>query len=132
MGCLISLRANAGRQRLLALYLKHGIVIKICRVLTRKSYSLLLIILQGIYPLFSTCCSHFGNIFDEDFFIHALRNHVNVVRELPEDILQRFDYNISNIVNLRVKGWSSTTYYLRKVLPKLEEMGYVSYLYYYF
>ncbi|KAI5356024.1 hypothetical protein L3X38_008919 [Prunus dulcis] len=27
--------------------------------------------------------SHFGNIFDEDFFIHALRNHVNVVRELP-------------------------------------------------
>ncbi|KAK9929794.1 hypothetical protein M0R45_026877 [Rubus argutus] len=67
--------------------------------------------------------SHFGNIFDEDFFIHALRNHVNVVRELPDDILQRFDHNISNIVNLRVKGWSSTTYYLRKVLPKLEEMG---------
>ncbi|KAL6176622.1 hypothetical protein ACLB2K_053255 [Fragaria x ananassa] len=67
--------------------------------------------------------SHFGNIFDEDFFIHALRNHINVVRELPEDILQRFDNNISNIVNLRVKGWSSSTHYLHKVLPKLQEMG---------
>lgn len=70
-------------------------------------------------------CSHFEEIFDEDFFIHALRHHVNVVRELPEDILQRFDNNISNIVNLRVKAWSSPTYYLQKVLPKLMELKYV-------
>ena len=69
-------------------------------------------------------CSKFGDIFDEDFFIYALKNHVNVVRELPEDILQRFDNNISKIVNLRVKGWSSPTYYLQKVLPKLVQMGY--------
>lgn len=68
--------------------------------------------------------SKFGDIFDEDFFIYALKNHVNVVRELPEDILQRFDNNISKIVNLRVKGWSSPTYYLQKVLPKLVQMGY--------
>ncbi|XP_059630921.1 O-fucosyltransferase 9 [Cornus florida] len=67
--------------------------------------------------------SKFGDIFDEEFFIHALKNHVNVVKELPEDILQRFDNNISNIVNLRVKAWSSPTYYLQKVLPKLVEMG---------
>uniref|UniRef100_A0A2N9HCK3 O-fucosyltransferase family protein n=1 Tax=Fagus sylvatica TaxID=28930 RepID=A0A2N9HCK3_FAGSY len=68
--------------------------------------------------------SKFGDIFDEeDFFIYALRNHVNVVRELPEDTLQRFDNNISKIVNLRVKGWSSPTYYLQKVLPKLLQMG---------
>nr|KJB28879.1 hypothetical protein B456_005G074200 [Gossypium raimondii] len=67
--------------------------------------------------------SKFGDIFDEGFFVHALRNHVNVVRELPEDVLQRFDYNISNIVNLRVKGWSSAAHYLQKVLPKLEAMG---------
>ncbi|KAH7525057.1 hypothetical protein FEM48_Zijuj06G0184600 [Ziziphus jujuba var. spinosa] len=66
--------------------------------------------------------SHFGEIYDEDFFIHALRQHVNVVRELPEDILQRFDNNISNIVNLRLKAWSSPTYYLQKVLPKLREL----------
>ncbi|KAK9073233.1 hypothetical protein SSX86_007557 [Deinandra increscens subsp. villosa] len=67
--------------------------------------------------------SKFGDIFDEEFFIYALRHHVNVVRELPEDILERFDNNISNIVNLRVKGWSSPTYYLQKVLPKLMELG---------
>ncbi|KAJ4701103.1 O-fucosyltransferase [Melia azedarach] len=66
--------------------------------------------------------SKFGDIFDEDFFIHALRNNVNVVKELPEDILQQFDYNISSIVNLRVKAWSSPTYYLQKVLPKLQQM----------
>ncbi|KAB2603910.1 hypothetical protein D8674_042438 [Pyrus ussuriensis x Pyrus communis] len=58
-----------------------------------------------------------------NYFIHALRNQVNVVRELPGDILERFDNNISNIVNLRVKGWSSSAYYLQKVLPKLEQMG---------
>lgn len=67
--------------------------------------------------------SKFGDIFDEEFFIYALRNHVNVVRELPEDVLERFDNNISNIVNLRVKGWSSPTYYLQKVLPKLVGLG---------
>ncbi|XVF30056.1 hypothetical protein REPUB_Repub16aG0024400 [Reevesia pubescens] len=67
--------------------------------------------------------SKFGDIFDEEFFIHALRNHVNVVRELPEDVLQRFDNNISKIVNLRVKGWSIPAHYLQKVLPKLEAMG---------
>lgn len=71
------------------------------------------------------CCSKFGDIFDEEFFIYALRNHVNVIKELPEDTLQRFNYNISSIVNLRVKAWSSPAYYLQKVLPKLEEMGYV-------
>lgn len=52
---------------------------------------------------------------------------MNVIRELPEDMLQRFDNNISNIVNLRVKGWSSPTYYLQRVLPKLLEMGYVAF-----
>lgn len=67
-------------------------------------------------------CSKFGDIFDEDFFIYALRNHVNVIRELPEDVLQQFDNNISNIVNLRVKAWSSPKYYLEKVLPKLVEL----------
>ncbi|KAL9229071.1 hypothetical protein vseg_004585 [Gypsophila vaccaria] len=67
--------------------------------------------------------SKFGDIFDEDFFMHALRNKVNVVRQLPEDILQRYNYNISSIVNLRLKAWSSPTYYLHKVLPKLLKLG---------
>ncbi|GAB2291176.1 O-fucosyltransferase 9 [Dionaea muscipula] len=67
--------------------------------------------------------SKFGEIFDEDFFIYALQNKVKVARKLPEDTLQRFDNNISNIVNLRLKAWSSPTYYLRTVLPKLLELG---------
>ncbi|KAL5559344.1 hypothetical protein UlMin_035555 [Ulmus minor] len=67
--------------------------------------------------------SKFKDIFDEDFFIHTLRQRVNVVRELPEDVLQRFENNISKIVNLRVKAWSSPTHYLHKVLPKLVELG---------
>ncbi|KAL8059906.1 hypothetical protein ABFX02_03G117600 [Erythranthe guttata] len=65
--------------------------------------------------------SKFGDIFDEEFFIYALRNHVNVIRKLPEEILEQYDNNISNIVNLRVKAWSSPSYYLQKVLPKLLE-----------
>lgn len=69
-------------------------------------------------------CSKFGEIFDEEFFIYALRNHVNVVRELPEDVLHLFDNNISNIVNLRIKAWSSPSHYLQKVLPKLLELKY--------
>lgn len=72
--------------------------------------------------LFIYFCSNFGDIFDEDFFIQALGNKVNIVKQLPLDILQQFDNNISSIVNLRVKGWSSPTYYLQKVLPRLLEM----------
>ncbi|CAI0556780.1 unnamed protein product [Linum tenue] len=66
--------------------------------------------------------SKFGDIFDEEFFIDSLKDRVNVVRQLPKDVLEQFDNNISSIVNLRVKGWSSPTYYLQKVLPKLKEM----------
>ncbi|KAG1331128.1 O-fucosyltransferase 9 [Cocos nucifera] len=67
--------------------------------------------------------SKFGEIFDEEYFIETLKNHVRVVKELPQDILKRFDYNISNIVNMRTKALSSKTYYLQKVLPKLLELG---------
>lgn len=75
-----------------------------------------------LFSLF--CCSKFGDIFDEDFFIYALRNKVNVVRQLPEDVLQRYNHNISSIVNLRLKAWSSPSYYLQKVLPRLLALGY--------
>ncbi|KGN52707.1 O-fucosyltransferase 9 [Cucumis sativus] len=66
--------------------------------------------------------SKFGDIFDEDFFIQALSKHVNIVRELPADVLQQYNNNISSIVNLRVKAWSSPMYYLHKVLPKLLQL----------
>ncbi|KAK9162136.1 hypothetical protein Syun_003038 [Stephania yunnanensis] len=67
--------------------------------------------------------SKFGDIFDEEFFIYTLRNNVRIIKELPEDVLQQFDNNISNIVNLRVKAWSSSTHYRQKVLPRLLELG---------
>ncbi|KAL5554926.1 hypothetical protein UlMin_037162 [Ulmus minor] len=67
--------------------------------------------------------SKFKDIFAEDFFIHALRQKVNVVRKLPEDVLYRFENNKSKIVNLRIKFWSSPTCYLNKALPKLVELG---------
>lgn len=69
--------------------------------------------------------SKFRDIFDEDYFIETLRNHVRVVKELPKDVLQRFNNNMSNILNMRTKALASKTYYLQKVLPKLLELGYV-------
>ncbi|XP_047342336.1 O-fucosyltransferase 9 [Impatiens glandulifera] len=67
--------------------------------------------------------STFGDIFDEEFFIYALKNHVKIVKELPEDVLESFNHNVSSIVNLRLKAWSSPAYYLQKVLPRLLELG---------
>lgn len=67
--------------------------------------------------------SKFGDIFDEDHFIRTLSKHVRVARELPEEMLQRFDNNLSSIVNMRTKALSSKSYYLQKVLPKLLELG---------
>lgn len=69
--------------------------------------------------------SKFGDIFDEDHFIETLREHVRVVKKLPEDVLLRFNHNISSIPNMRTKAYSSPKHYVQKVLPKLLELGVV-------
>ncbi|GJM87878.1 hypothetical protein PR202_ga03876 [Eleusine coracana subsp. coracana] len=69
--------------------------------------------------------SKFGDIFDEDHFIATLREHVRVVKTLSEDVLLRFNYNISSIPNMRTKAYSSPNHYVQKVLPKLLELGVV-------
>ncbi|GJN13667.1 hypothetical protein PR202_gb00397 [Eleusine coracana subsp. coracana] len=69
--------------------------------------------------------SKFGDIFDEDHFIATLREHVRVVKTLPEDVLLGFNYNISSIPNMRTKAYSSPNHYVQKVLPKLLELGVV-------
>ncbi|PAN16224.1 hypothetical protein PAHAL_3G045600 [Panicum hallii] len=69
--------------------------------------------------------SKFGDIFDEDHFIETLREHVRVVKKLPEDVLMRFNHNISSIPNMRTKAYSSPKHYVQKVLPKLLELGVV-------
>ncbi|PIN09125.1 hypothetical protein CDL12_18292 [Handroanthus impetiginosus] len=65
--------------------------------------------------------SKFGDIYDEEFFIKALENDVQIVDTIPAYIMERFDYNMSNVYNFRIKAWSSIKYYSETVLPKLLE-----------
>lgn len=66
-------------------------------------------------------CSKFGDIYDEEFFVKALENDVRIVETVPGYIMERFDYNMSNVYNFRIKAWSSINYYRDSVLPKLLE-----------
>ena len=61
--------------------------------------------------------SKFSDIFYEDRFIGTLRQHVRVVKELPKDVLLRFNHNISSIPNMQTKAYSSRDHYVQKVLP---------------
>ncbi|KAA3483102.1 GDP-fucose protein O-fucosyltransferase [Gossypium australe] len=65
--------------------------------------------------------SKFKDIYDEDYFISALKNDVRVVNKIPEYIMERFDNNLTNVYNFRIKAWSSIQYYKDVVLPKLLE-----------
>lgn len=65
--------------------------------------------------------SKFGDIFDEEYFVKTLANDVRVVDTIPGYIMERFDNNISNVYNFRIKAWSSIQYYRDTVLPKLLE-----------
>ncbi|KAJ7959099.1 O-fucosyltransferase family protein [Quillaja saponaria] len=67
--------------------------------------------------------SDFGDIYDEDHFIATLKGYVKVVKELPESLMGRYDYNISNITNFRVQPWASVKYYLGEVYPVLQRQG---------
>lgn len=59
--------------------------------------------------------STFGDIYDEDHFTSTLDGHVRVVRRIPETVMERFGFNISNIPNLKVKAWAPVSYYLNEV-----------------
>ncbi|KAE8724557.1 Phytanoyl-CoA dioxygenase (PhyH) family protein isoform 1 [Hibiscus syriacus] len=65
--------------------------------------------------------SKFKDIYDEDYFINALKNNVQVVDKIPEYIMERFDHNWTNVYNFRIKACSSIQYYKDVVLPKLLE-----------
>ncbi|KAE8656311.1 putative naringenin-chalcone synthase [Hibiscus syriacus] len=67
--------------------------------------------------------SQFGDIYDEDHFINNLKGYVNVVRELPEALMESYDRNLSNIPNFRVQAWASVNYYLGVLLPILRDQG---------
>lgn len=69
--------------------------------------------------------SKFNDIYDEEFFISTLENDVRVVDKIPEYIMERFDYNLTNVYNFRIKAWSSIQYYKDAVLPKLLEEKFI-------
>ncbi|XP_042010278.1 protein ESMERALDA 1-like isoform X1 [Salvia splendens] len=65
--------------------------------------------------------SKFGDIYDEEFFIKTLENDVRIVGTIPGNIMERFDHNMSNVYNFKIKAWSPIKYYTDIVLPKLLE-----------
>ncbi|GLU01011.1 hypothetical protein SLE2022_183380 [Rubroshorea leprosula] len=67
--------------------------------------------------------SDFGDLYDEDHFISSLKGYVNVVKELPDTLMERYDYNITNIPNFRVEAWAPVNYYLGVVYPVLRDQG---------
>ncbi|KAJ6681699.1 O-FUCOSYLTRANSFERASE 10-RELATED [Salix koriyanagi] len=69
--------------------------------------------------------SEFRDIYDEDHFIATLEGYVKVVKELPNELLSRYDHNITNIPHLRVEAWAPAKHYLGKVYPVLQEQGVV-------
>ena len=48
-----------------------------------------------------------------------------MVKELPQDVMERYDYNITNIPNLRVQAWAKVGYYTGVVYPVLRSQGWV-------
>ncbi|KAF5739677.1 hypothetical protein HS088_TW12G00886 [Tripterygium wilfordii] len=67
--------------------------------------------------------SEFADIYDEDHFVATLEGYVSVVRELPEELLDRYDYNLSNIPSIHVQAWAKPKYYLAQVYPVLQDKG---------
>ncbi|XP_047054351.1 protein ESMERALDA 1-like [Lolium rigidum] len=65
--------------------------------------------------------SKFSDIYDADHFVQHLKNDVRVVDKVPEFIMERFNHNMSNVFNFKIKAWSSIEYYRDVVLPKLIE-----------
>ncbi|KDP38063.1 hypothetical protein JCGZ_04706 [Jatropha curcas] len=65
--------------------------------------------------------SKFRDIYDEDYFVSSLENDVRVVDKIPGYLMERFDHNLTNVYNFRVKAWSSIQYYRDIVLPRLLE-----------
>lgn len=76
------------------------------------------------YPLlisFLLFCSQFSDIYDEEHFTTTLQDSVKVVHELPLELMEVYDFNISNIPIFRVQAWATTKHYLEEVYPVLSE-----------
>ncbi|KAM7486910.1 hypothetical protein LguiA_002919 [Lonicera macranthoides] len=65
--------------------------------------------------------SKFRDIYDKDFFVTTLENDVRVVDKIPGYLMERFDNNLTNVLNFKIKAWSPIQYYKDTVLPRLLE-----------
>ncbi|GKB90129.1 GDP-fucose protein O-fucosyltransferase [Tanacetum coccineum] len=65
--------------------------------------------------------SKFSDIYDEEFFVKTLENDVRVVNTIPGYLMERFDHNMSNVYNFKIKAWAPIRYYKDTVLPRLLE-----------
>lgn len=66
-------------------------------------------------------CSKLKDIYDEDFFIRTLANDVRVVDKIPGYLMERFDQNMTNVLNFKVNAWASVEFYEDVILPRLLE-----------
>lgn len=76
------------------------------------------------YPLlisFLLFCSQFSDIYDEEHFTTTLQDSVKVVHELPLELMEVYNFNISNIPIFRVQAWATAKHYLEEVYPVLSE-----------
>ncbi|WCJ44599.1 O-fucosyltransferase family protein [Euphorbia peplus] len=67
--------------------------------------------------------SEFGDIYDQDHFIATLEGYVKVVKELPDEVMERYNHNFTSIPTIRVQAWAPANYYLGAVYPVLQEQG---------
>uniref|UniRef100_A0A6N2KSS9 O-fucosyltransferase family protein n=1 Tax=Salix viminalis TaxID=40686 RepID=A0A6N2KSS9_SALVM len=69
--------------------------------------------------------SKFKDIYDEDYFISTLEKNVRVVDKIPGYLMERYDNNMTNVHNFRVKAWAPVQYYRDVVLPRLLEERFI-------
>lgn len=69
--------------------------------------------------------SEFADIYDEDHFISSLKDYVTVVHDLPDELMEGYNFSISAIPSIRVPAWASARYYMDEVYPVLQETRYV-------
>ncbi|KAG6435961.1 hypothetical protein SASPL_100842 [Salvia splendens] len=65
--------------------------------------------------------STFADIYDEDHFISSLKDYVMVVHDLPDELMENYNFSISAIPSMRVPAWASSRYYMDEVYPVLQE-----------
>lgn len=75
--------------------------------------------------VFLVLYSEFADIYDENHFISSLRDFVTVVHDLPIELMESYNFSISNIPSFKVPAWASVRYYMDEVYPLYQETRYI-------